>query len=178
MYVAWSSDLVFTCRRVFECWASSATEYAKVSLLVCKRLTLIIAILTFLGIFHTVRDKPGKYHPYMLRRSTAATSVMRCELVIAGGGDAAGNDIQHLRFTVPKICSGTRRSKHNRYLQVAQFVARGMLCVCIRTLCYHLGNQSTSFEMGCRRRIPSTACLIVLCRIAQCSRVALWRKTE
>ena len=91
-----------------ECWVSSATEYAEVSLLVCERLTLIIKMLTFLGdirmfisaLRHAVRDKPGKYHPAMLRRSTAATSVMRCELVSGGGGDAAGNDLQHLRFTV------------------------------------------------------------------------------
>ena len=55
VYVAWSSCLVFTCR--------------KVSLLVCKRLTLIIKMLTFLGdirmfisaLRHAVRDKRGKY---------------------------------------------------------------------------------------------------------------------
>ena len=77
-------------------------------LLVCERLTFIIKMLKFLGdirlfistLRHAVRDKPGKNHPDMLRRSTAATSVMRCELVSGGGrGDTAGNDIQHLRFT-------------------------------------------------------------------------------
>ena len=90
-------------------YVASATDYAKVSLLVCKRLTLIITILTFLGdirmfisaLRHAVRDKRGKYHPDMLRRSAAATSVMRCDLVSGGGGGgAAGNDIQRLRFTV------------------------------------------------------------------------------
>ena len=127
------------------------------------------------ALHHDVGDKPGKYHPDMLRRSTAATSVMRCEPVIARG-DAAGNDFQHLRFTVPKSCSGTLYSKHNRYLQVAQFVARSMLSVCIRTLCYNLGYQSKSLEMGCQRGIPSTVRLMnvsVLCQIVQCSREAL-----
>ena len=68
----------------------------------------------------------------------------------------------------PKICSGTLYTKRNRYLQVAQFVARVMLCVCIRTLCYHLGYQSKSLEMGCQRGILSTGRLMnvsVLCQL-------------
>ena len=149
---------------------SSGTEYAKVSLLVCEQLTLIINVLTFLGdilmfisvLPHAVRDKPGK-----LRRSNAATSVMRCELVIAGG-TLLETIFNIFDLQSPKISSGTCRSKHNRYLQVAQFVARTMLEVC-----YHLGYQSKSLEMGCRRRIPSTLRLMdVYCVMSNCTMLA------
>ena len=74
---------------------------------------------------HAVRDKPGKYHPDMLRRSTAATSVMRCDSGRAGRcwKRYLTSSIYSLRICVLAHAA----CRHNSYLQVAQIVAGSML---------------------------------------------------